>query len=181
MEKQRQILDTDETKLKEIFIESLKLESLRSAIMTEVRISHSRHKGGTLRPASTDSSDVIASSTLQEKIRSSVENHLNIIPKLSKEILSRLYSNIERMFDLAIDRPENLVLTFEVLEMYQQYIDRKTADKNTVGVENLSVKIKQEIKNRILMKLNEKVESGICLRATTIYTWHLRMSDMLYI
>ena len=93
------LLDSDEMKLKEVFIESLKLESLRSAIMKELSLSH--HKRGSkfkLQSSDNNSStnpskdlNIYNSSSKEDdlnhdRIRNSVENHLKIVPELSKQI-----------------------------------------------------------------------------------------------
>lgn len=117
----RKMLDSDESKMRLVFLESLKLESLRSAFMKEIMVYHNKRSGkgaqDTRITEDTDPDD--------DPIPALVRNHLKIVPELSKEILQRLFGNIERMNDLAIDSPENLVATFEIIEMYQEYVNRK--------------------------------------------------------
>lgn len=39
----------------------------------------------------------------------------------------RVFDRIERMWDLAVSSPENLVAAFEIVEMQQEYNDRRDA------------------------------------------------------
>lgn len=36
-----------------------------------------------------------------------------------------MFSNIDRMFDLAVSTPEDLVASFEIVEMQQEYNERR--------------------------------------------------------
>lgn len=192
VEKLSKDLDSDESKLKSIFIESLKLEALRSAIMKEVVLSHSKKTNSTavnpndllqqmvvLEDEGTSTSKLnrnLSGESHQydpyDRVRLSVKNHLKIVPELSKLIKSRLFGNIERMMDLSAETPENLVATFEVIEMYQEYINRKEAYHRSLpvsntasavlvtGIENLSKNIIKEAELKLQERFVEKVEFG---------------------
>jgi hypothetical protein len=107
--KLRETLETDSTKLREVFLESLKLNALRIALMNELRDN--------------------------EKQFVETQLHLRVVPALVETIAQTALENIggfldaggrERDFyDLALDSPADLVSTFEVIQMHQQYYDRR--------------------------------------------------------
>ena len=127
-------LNNDPGSLKEVFLESLKLESLRYALFTELDVSRDRRAstahspmkgrrgGGGDRDTDRDGGvvDVV-------RVREAVDDHLNIVPDLLRDVHKRLFDNIENMWDLSADAPADLVSTFEVVEMYQEYVDRRAA------------------------------------------------------
>ena len=167
------LLNSDEMKLKEVFIESLKLESLRSAIMKELSLSHHK-RGSKFKLQSSDNNPskdlTIHNSSSKEddlnhdRIRNSVENHLKIVPELSEQIYKRLFHNIERMSDIANEYPEYLVLTFEIIEMYAEYIQRKkNSPSGTLGIENLDMNIKESALEHIQQKCMERIESNFVI------------------
>ncbi len=120
-----QILE-EPAKLREVFIETVQLDSLRIALMQEIR------------------SDEIF-------LRSSVEQYLSSIPNLSRQITQRILSFIlgsdtshddnrydgdegydpehgtRDFIDHAILSPADLVTHFEVAEMHQEYYERRKA------------------------------------------------------
>jgi hypothetical protein len=58
-----------------------------------------------------------------------VDSHLSYIPELSKRIRRILWNNIENILDLAESSPADLVTTFEIVEMHQEYLDRLKIQK----------------------------------------------------
>jgi hypothetical protein len=129
-----EVLNTEEHRLKEVFLESLKLQSLRLALLKEMKIVRNRR-------ASMDGNDPTGSPKLlqrvsfqsrpslltresmsgqdvSERVKSVVEDHLKSIPDLMNKIQKRLNGNIERMMDLGPEQPADLVATFEIIEMY---------------------------------------------------------------
>lgn len=128
-----EVLNTEEHRLKEVFLESLKLESLRLALLKEMKIGRNRR-------ASMDNNDPTGSPKLlqrtpplitresmtgqdvSERVKSVVEDHLKSIPDLMSKIQKRLNGNIERMMDLGPEQPADLVATFEIIEMYIFYL-----------------------------------------------------------
>ena len=119
VEKLAQKLQEKPLMLKEVFLEATKLESLRAALMKEIRVSRSRRYsvGGI--------SGGDYSEETSRSVSEAIDRHLKIVPALAKEIRDILFANIDRMFDLADSSPELLVMTFEVIEMQQEYNDRR--------------------------------------------------------
>lgn len=104
--------------LKEVYLESVKLESLRATLMKEMD-SARRHRrrstiGSGLHEYDPDSS-----------VRRKVEDHLKHVPELVALLQQQIQTNIHNMFDLADTRPEDLVATFEIIEMQQEYNQRR--------------------------------------------------------
>jgi hypothetical protein len=117
-----------------------------------------------------------------------VGNHLEIVLDLSREIRGRLYGNIERMFDLSYQSPETLVETFEIVEMHQEYIDRRIdrvrmmrraageeiTDDTVIlpselggGLDEetgvMGVTVREDILERLLRNIDEKIEGTFLL------------------
>jgi hypothetical protein len=117
-----------------------------------------------------------------------VGNYLEIVLDLSREVRGRLYGNIERMFDLAYHSPETLVETFEIVEMHQEYIDRRVervkmirkaageeVNEDTVihpwelggGLDEetgvMGVTVRDDIMERMLRNIDEKIEGTFLL------------------
>jgi hypothetical protein len=117
-----------------------------------------------------------------------VGNYLEIVLDLSREVRGRLYGNIERMFDLAYHSPETLVETFEIVEMHQEYIDRRVErvkmirkaageeiNEDTVihpwelggGLDEetgvMGVTVREDIMERMLRNIDEKIEGTFLL------------------
>eukprot|EP01034_Spumella_vulgaris_P029420 gene29420-36474_t len=65
------------------------------------------------------------SEDVYKKIREAVENHLKIVPELVHDVRQRVFGNIQRMWDLASNSPADLVTAFEIIEMQQEYNDRR--------------------------------------------------------
>ena len=123
-------MNNDPGSLKEVFLESLKLESLRYALFTELDVTkdrrasitgHSPTKAGN-RGGGTSHGDGTVDIV---RVREAVDEHLNIVPDLLRGVHTRLFDNIANVWDLAADAPADLVTTFEVIEMYQEYVDRR--------------------------------------------------------
>ena len=114
----RRSLESEPHKLKDVYMEAVKLDSLRSALMKEIKVSRNRKQSidaNNFGDYSKDSS---------RRIKGIVEQHLHSIPDLIKQIRAIIFGNIDAMMDLAADAPEDLVTTFEVVEMHQEYLDR---------------------------------------------------------
>jgi hypothetical protein len=121
------VLDSDPNRLKEVFLEALKLQALRNAMMNELVGSSWDPSVDNPRESSKRRSvtDYGGMDITQIRVTEAVDAHLHIVPELMSDVNSRLFTNIERIFDLAVDNPANLVMTFEVIEMYQEYLDRR--------------------------------------------------------
>lgn len=113
----KQLYDNPGT-LKEVYLESVKLESLRATLMKEMESARRTRRrstiGGGLHEYDPDSS-----------VRRKVENHLKHVPELVELVQQQIYVNINTMFDIADQRPEDLVATFEIIEMQQEYNQRR--------------------------------------------------------
>jgi hypothetical protein len=114
----RERMDNNPASLKEVFLEAIKLESLRVALMKEIQVTRNRRisVGGGHQDGDADG---------MSKIRSAVMNHLRIVPDLMEEVTARVMGNIGRMFDLASESPQDLVMAFEIIEMQQEYNERR--------------------------------------------------------
>ena len=105
-------LNNDPGSLKEVFLESLKLESLRYALFTELDVTKERRASVTghspMKTGNRTNGTSHGDGTVDiVRVREAVDEHLNIV------------------WDLAADTPADLVTTFEVIEMYQEYVDRR--------------------------------------------------------
>jgi hypothetical protein len=129
----RDILDHEPHRLKEVYLKGLELQAWRSALLNELLVSSSAEGQG-LGPGyqkrvslTKAKSARMRSSThweeyskdMRGRILQSVGSHLEIVLELSREIKQRLWSNIERLSDVAARAPADLVTTFEVIEMHQ--------------------------------------------------------------
>jgi hypothetical protein len=108
-EKLRELLMKDRSKLKEVFLESLKLDSLRIALLNEMNEN-------------------------DKKVRGFVDHYLSVVPVLAADVAKRALENIsgvdqysedDDFFALASKSPADLVMTFEVLQMHQEYYNRR--------------------------------------------------------
>lgn len=103
-------LENEPAKLKEVFLESLMLDANRVALMKEIK----HH---------------------ESDLRDFVESHVTIVPRLAKDVANAAVDNLgivgidaleEKDFlDLALESPADLTMTFEVIEMHQEYYDRR--------------------------------------------------------
>ncbi len=102
--------------------------------MKEIRVSRNRKKSvsGRMSPvAATSGGDY--SEDAFKKIRDAVQTHLQIVPELVQDVRVRVFGNIERMWDLASNSPADLVTSFEILEMQQEYNDRRNRAIGVTG------------------------------------------------
>lgn len=112
----QQQLEDNPGSLKEVFLESVKLDSLRASLIKEMDFAHrNRRKSVTAMSAEYDDTNT------QQKVL----DHLKHVPALVSLVQRSIYANILTMFDLADSRPEDLVATFEVIEMQQEYNNRR--------------------------------------------------------
>jgi hypothetical protein len=166
----RERMDNNPAMLKEVFLEAIKLESLRLALMKEIQVTRNRRISVGAGGAEADSSEAHMA-----KIRSAVMNHLRIVPDLMEEVTSRVMGNIGRMFDLAADSPQDLVMSFEIVEMQQEYNERRNnamrnALKNgTLGSTNQREHddVRAHVEENIRRMLDEKVEGDFELIGTS--------------
>jgi len=201
----RRILDDEPERLKEVYLESLKLQAWRSALMKELQTSRERRLIGdqqhqtssistSARPVPVNRHGRVMSQTQEYSddmyvtIIGVVGTHLEIVLELSREIRSRIWGNIDRIFEVAEQSPADLVGTFEIIEMHQEYVDRRmervraarrlrgeNVDEDThihpselgggldeeTGV--MGVTVKQDSLDRLQNTLNEKVETSFVI------------------
>ena len=63
-----------------------------------------------------------------QRMVEAVEHHLAVVPQLARKIREALWGTInsyDQMLDVAARSPQSLVCTFEVIEMHQEYMDRR--------------------------------------------------------
>ena len=136
MRQQRELIDKDYTKLKEVYLESLNLESYGVALVREIYLNQSQlssiniaAKRESLSRNSTftnmQQNNVDKAGSTVEEMLVEVKAHLSVIAELSKDVYSRLWANIDRFWEIAPERPADLVTTFEVIEMHQELQDRR--------------------------------------------------------
>jgi hypothetical protein len=113
--------------LREVFLEGIKLESLRNTMMKEIAVMSLRNTDGSAKKSETYTGGGAGanSSDGAERVREVVEQHLMIVPKLMADIRKKMMGTIGRMWDLSLEHPEHLVGAFEVAEMHQEYNDRR--------------------------------------------------------
>lgn len=134
-------LEKDPTQLKEVFLESIKLESLHSALVKEIKTNKGRRASvaamgdGTGRQGRSASIYSISDEG-QRRMLDAVEEHLSVVPDLSRKIRAQLWNAIgsyDQMVDTASRSPQVLVATFEIIEMHQDYMDRRVEQAQRSG------------------------------------------------
>lgn len=86
-----------------------------------------------------------------------------------KEVEGRIYSNILRFYELGLESPADLVATFEIIEMNNEYITRRTrqlnSHKNSHNSKNESISkatfvggIKVDVLYEFVNILSQKIE-----------------------
>lgn len=110
------------------------------------------------------------SSDMYTRIIGVVGNHLEIVLDFAREVRNRLWGNIERIFDVANRAPADLVATFEIIEMHQDYVDRrvaravKTEGKPSVTASDLGLdSVREEAMERLKRNLDQRVEANFLL------------------
>ena len=59
-----------------------------------------------------------------DQIQEIISTHLRSLPALTKKIRDHLWSNIANIWELVGRSPQDIVMTFEIVEMHQGYLDR---------------------------------------------------------
>lgn len=140
----RSTLDEDPESIRDVYLEALKLESYGAALIREIQDSRSKSSDGNKlveaqpgtrhRSVSSNNnrsksnkyegkmsvSDAYYSRTLEE-----VQSHLKTVAELSRDVMARVWDNIERIWDLAAENQCIVVATFEVIEMHKQLQRRR--------------------------------------------------------
>lgn len=189
----RQLLLENPDRIKSVFLDALSLEAWRRSLKTEINSSRERKikdaaaggqkdksMGVTNRSRKTSTVDQYSVQML-DSIDKFVDKHLGIILKLSTEVKNVIFGNIERLFDTASENPEDLVATFEIIEMHQQYLERRleqslrraaneqsVCDPENIGFEDLreqaTIRLKRNLEQKIqawfMESLQESKDSG---------------------
>ncbi len=123
-----QILDNDPSRLKEVFIQALKLDSLRLALLKEMGMQ--KGSGARRRTSNADSRGKgDYSEESYNRVKTLLDKHLNVVPDLMKRIRNLIYGYIDRFMEVGAESPQDLVMAIEIVEMHQEYLDRR-AEQN---------------------------------------------------
>jgi hypothetical protein len=181
----RTLLEEDPSRLKDVFLEALQLEAWRAALMTEIANSRSKKMSTTGRQQASPSRKTASgqvrsrvSSTIVEgysdetfsRIQQVVSSHLGIIAELSRDVKNTMWGNIERLFDVASLAPSDLVASFEIIEMQQEYLDRRLAqvqrrakaegkeitDLASVGFEDVRYQASERLKRNLAQRIEAR-------------------------
>lgn len=162
------ILESDPSQLKNVYLEAMKLESLRKALIKEIRVS--RYRRSSVHSPGNKSNSGDYSVDTYKKVRGGVEDHLQIVSELLKNIRQRLLNNVERFIELGSESPADLVMTFEIIEMHQEYSDRRAKQaKRKSGKDMFDTdddvyeSLVDDIDDRIKRIISEKVEGKFIL------------------
>jgi hypothetical protein len=134
-----ELLDTDPSQLREVYLEAIKLDSLRRGLLDILERGYSDAK--------------------YSSIRNAVDNHLIVVPDLMKKIEGLLRLNLSRFYDLGLQSPADLVMTFEIIVMNQEYIDRR--NRQLIR----RAEAKQTATGKVVDKSKLKFKGGITLDA----------------
>jgi len=120
-------LESDPLSLKEVYLETVKLEALRLALLKEIRVSRNRRSSVGGGPTTTHNNSIGGdySEELSAKVSRAIDVHLGIVTQLMQHVRDLVFDHISRMFELADDKPDLLVMSFEIVEMQQEYNTRR--------------------------------------------------------
>ena len=188
----RDSLDADSGLLKQVYLECLKLESYGAALIREIYVNRNKekqndyinHSDNRLNSNNNNNNKNRISSTIlsnndyyHNRTLEEMRHHLSIVAELSKDIINRLWGNIERIWDIAAERPTDLVLTFEVIEMHYRLQERRNEARKKralmegynpeldmmlsgVGPLHADDNIREQALERISRNINEKIEGS---------------------
>lgn len=197
----RSLLLENPDRIKDVFLEALQLEAWRRSLKNEIENSREKKiraaEAGAgskatakMRPRKQSTVDQYSVEMLLS-IDKFVDKHLGIILKLSNEVKNVIFGNIERIFDTAAENPEDLVATFEIIEMHQQYLERRleqslrramkeqsNCDPEMIGFEDLRDQATRRLRNNLeqkiqawfIVSLQESKDQG-GLEDQTLYTF----------
>lgn len=185
----RVLLEENPGRLKDVFLEALELEAWRSALMTEIANSRrskrltvtapppaspSRNTNSDKNKTSIASHSEGYSDETYSLIQQVVTSHLGIVAELSRDVKNTMWGNIERLFDVAAERPEDLVASFEIIEMHQQYLDRRRAEaekrtqlsgKGPVDLSSIGyMNLREQAAERLNRNLSQKIEARFIVK-----------------
>lgn len=133
----RDRLAANSLSLKEAYLEAIKLESLRAALIKEMKVSRNRRMSVDTTTLSGGAAGMLGAGEYSEetysKVRESVEKHLRLVPEFVKELRGTVMNIIDRMFDIAPNTPEEVVGAFEIIEMQAEYNERRNQQEQKAG------------------------------------------------
>lgn len=141
--------------LREVFLESIKLESLRETLIKEMNAARIQRRNGSLHE--------------NDQVRQKVEHHLREVPDLILHIQQVVFGYLSRLLDVADRQPEQVVTTFEVLTMQAEYNDRRNKSLLIAQLKNPALVIREHpdvwklAKERITTALWAQVEGEFAL------------------
>lgn len=163
----KEVIATDPTRIRQSFLECLKLESLRIALLKEIHVSRNRRQSDIRGRSSSryrKSGLVTREGKFSEEtgslIREAVESHLHIVTDLSRLLRRTVWKNIDDMMDVAATAPQDLVAAFEIVEMQQEFCDRQLAQVKARGEDESLARheaIREECQTRIRSRLQLRV------------------------
>ncbi len=166
----KELLSSNPLHLREVFLEALKLESLRAALMKELKVS--RHRRRSMTTMTRESMDmglqqrrdsIIGIGDYSNETKETVEKQLKVVPELVRDVKSLVLSHIDRMFDIAEENPALLVQAFEIIEMQQEYNDRRNIAnerlmKDTLTEDDMKLNNSQKKNAKFFEQTGIKVE-----------------------
>ena len=114
-------LREDPSNLKEVYLQSRKLERWRNQLLEDIKKMHSRAAAASDLPRSKGkgSQEASLSTATYERILSVVGEYLASVRELSEVIRQQLWKNIENCYELAENEPALLVMTLEIIELQE--------------------------------------------------------------
>ncbi len=146
----KEVIATDPTRIRHSFLECLRLEALREALLQEIKISRVRRRSiatTASRGYSSKLNDRLAegynvglvtkggkfSPETGSRIKEAVESHLHMVGDLSRLLWQSVWQAIDEMSEVANTAPQDLVAAFEIIEMQQEFSDRQLAQAKARG------------------------------------------------
>jgi len=143
----KELVENEPQRLKEVFLESLKLESLRKELLAQIKVSRTRrssvitmlgtnhnHQAQAAGPGPGPPSKSDFSAETGARVKEAVENHLHIVPDLARHIHQKVMGIIDNMSEVAETTPQDLVAAFEVIEMQTEYQERRRTRAHELGL-----------------------------------------------
>lgn len=148
-------LEVEPYNMKAVFTEAISQQALREALLSEISKNqhseqhHHQHQhqhqqgnnnrrrlsaGGHGHGHGHDESNGGGSMTAEERqqhdheyavMKRAVEKHLSIVPLLLKSIEDKLWDNLDNIWTLCAENPADIVSTFEIIAMWDEYCNRK--------------------------------------------------------
>lgn len=137
--KLRKVIETEPQRLKEVYLESLKLESLRKELLAQIKISRTRTESVQTVSKPRNVSNIAKvggdfSAETGARIREAVENHLHVVPDLARHIRQTVMGIIDNMCEVADSNPQDLVGAFEIIDMQLEYQHRRMVRAQAEGL-----------------------------------------------